>query len=492
MLLDDIHYSPTNASAAASAINAGCDMDDGNGMSFCQGEIRSRRLCFVFVLSGFYPPRANGGNGGLKDALTRGLTVISKVDAALTRVLTNERFRTGLADPLKGQTYTKITADSINSTEHQQINLEAALQSMVLLQNPSSVLPLRRGKTIAVIGPHAVSHRDLLSDYIIDQLCWKGPMRGGTCWPTIGEAFQRLHDANVDVFEGVEINSTNRTMIAPALHAASTADQVVLCLGVGNTEEHEGHDRMDIGLPGLQEEFAQSVLALGKPTVIILVNGGPLAIDTLVGGKHSIVEAFYPSTRGGEALYLQLSGQTNRWGKLPMTIYPKDYVAQVDLHNMMMAKPPGRTYRYYSGPSLWPFGFGLSLTTFNAKCTAFRRGGDLSVNITCEVNNTGERDGDEVVMLFHKALLPPTDTTVVPIQSLVDFQRVSVHVGGSSTVVFSMTEAKLGVTDAQGNWVLLAGQHTYTASTGAGWSNTVVTLDIPETRVLEKRPPLPH
>ena len=123
----------------------------------------------------FYPPVANGGNGGLPDAIAAGLTTVAAVDVALARVLTNERFRTGLADPLEGQPYTKIGPEAINSTAHQEANLDAALQSMVLLKNEGGVLPLSAPGSIAVVGPHAVSHRDLLSDYIIDQLCYKGP-----------------------------------------------------------------------------------------------------------------------------------------------------------------------------------------------------------------------------------------------------------------------------------------------------------------------------
>lgn len=418
----------------------------------------------------------------------QGLTTISKVDTAVTRVLTNERFVTGLADPLKDQPYTTIGASAINSTEHQAANLDAALQSMVLLQN-TGVLPLRQGKTIAVVGPHAVSHRDLLSDYIIDQLCWHGPMRGGTCWPTIGEAFQQLHNSPVTVAEGVEINSTNRTMIAAALHAATEADQVVLCLGVGNNEEHEGHDRMNIALPGLQESFALSVLALGKPTVIVLINGGPLAIDSLIAGTHSIVEAFYPSTRGGEALYLQLAGKTNRWGKLPMTIYPKEYTAQVDLHDVSLAKPPGRTYRYYTGQALWPFGFGLSLTTFSTTCLS-TTAADLEVTLNCRVTNQGSIDGDEVVMVFHNSSALPDGASAKPLRSLVDFERISVPAGTTLPVSFTLAGTKLGLTNGNGDWVQVKGIHWYSVTTG-GPSVFTVDVNVPTTTILDKVPPLP-
>jgi beta-glucosidase-like glycosyl hydrolase len=143
------HFAANNSDAAAKALNGGCDLDDGNN---------------------FYEPRANGGNGGLPDALASGATTMRQVDTALTRTLTNERFRTGLADPLGRQPYTKIGAEQINSTAHQDANIVATTQSMVLLKNEphpgvnsdrvgsnKKVLPLSRTRSIAVVGPHAVS-----------------------------------------------------------------------------------------------------------------------------------------------------------------------------------------------------------------------------------------------------------------------------------------------------------------------------------------------
>jgi beta-glucosidase len=261
-------YAQNQSDAAAKALNGGCDLDDGNQ---------------------FYQPRSKGGNGGLPDALAAGLTDVAHVDAALTRVLTNERFRTGQADPLEGQPYTKIDASAINATAHQEANLDMATQSMVLLRNeppPSAttsqttttagakILPLKASSHLAVLGPHAVSHRDLLSDYIVDQLCFKGPIRGGECWPTIGEAFTTAHTANggkVTVAQGVDMASTEREGIPAAIAAAQAADSIVLCLGIGNAQEHEGQDRKHTSRPGLHEEFTKQGPALGKPTVLVLV-----------------------------------------------------------------------------------------------------------------------------------------------------------------------------------------------------------------------------
>ena len=192
------------------------------------------------------------------------------------------------------------------------------------------MLPFSRSASVAVVGPHAVSHRDLISDYPSDQLCYGGPIRQGDCWPSIGEAFQQFHGGKVQVEPGVDMDSRDTGHIKAALAAAQSAEVVVLCLGIGNGQEHEGKDRTDTKLPGVQEQFAQQVLALGKPTVLVLVNGGIVSIDKFVGtgaGKpHAIVEAFYPSTRGAEALWMLLTGQANSWGRMPVTLYAENFV----------------------------------------------------------------------------------------------------------------------------------------------------------------------
>lgn len=127
--------------------------------------------------------------------------------------------------------------------------------------------------------------------------------------------------------------------------------------GIDKSVEHEGVDRRSIGLPGLQEAFALQVLALGKPTVLVLTNGGPLAIDNLVDKPGAIVEAFNPGF-AAPMLAKSLFGQRNRWGKLPYTVYPAAYTKQIPLQTYAMAPPPGRTYRYYNSTPLYSFGEG--------------------------------------------------------------------------------------------------------------------------------------
>lgn len=515
MMTDAIRFAKNGSDAAAKAMNAGCDLDDGDL---------------------FFSPKGAGGNGGLLEAISRGAVQEARVDEAVARVLTNERFRTGLADPLDGQVYATIGAEAVNSTAHQQANLDAAQQSIVLLRNDGDILPFAPDTSLAVVGPHAISKRDLLAGYAVDQLCFGAET---TCWPSIGEAFAALHPGAVSVVGGVGMNVSNETDarpgIANALAAAQAADVVVLCLGIGGEEEYEGHDRPHTRLPGLQEAFARAILALGKPTILVLVNGGIVSFDNLLlgdtispsrgngarradegagsaetrederdGGEGQdgardgiifspagIVEAFYPSVRGGEALYMLLSGKTNRWGKLPVTIYPAAYTEEVDMHDFEMAKAPGRTYRYYTGKALFPFGFGLSYTRFKTTCT--QSCSVLPVTVTCRVANVGGREGDAVLQVYHrpstKGAPPPRHP--VPIKALVDFARISLPAGSEDLVEFVLPLGAAAVTTRTGAKVAVKGEHVFEISDGTGDEPAATINAIVVATTVVDRPPRP-
>mmetsp|Transcript_102089 Transcript_102089/g.159267 ORF Transcript_102089/g.159267 Transcript_102089/m.159267 type:complete len:238 (-) Transcript_102089:15-728(-) len=236
--------------------------------------------------------------------------------------------------------------DTLNSSFHQQVSYEAALQSLVLLKNEAVVggvkdqttLPLKQGSHVAVVGPQGVTRQGLLSDYAADQQCYGG---GDHCIGTIAEGIAAANVGGVTTSAlGVDVNSEKTDGIAEALKLVAQADIVVLALGNDKTIEHEGQDRSDTALPGLQLSFAKQVLALNKTTVLVLTNGGALAIDDLMNRPniplrpgsprpgYAIVEAFNPAVIGGKAIGDSLFGIENRWGKLPITMYPHDYIQQ--------------------------------------------------------------------------------------------------------------------------------------------------------------------
>jgi len=225
---------------------------------------------------------------------------------------------------------------------------------------------------------------------------------------------------------------------------------------------------VDTALPGLQESFADDILGLGKPTVIVLCNGGALAIDSLIERPNAIIEAFSPSLKGAQAIAASMFGKANRWGKLPVTMYPHDYIQQQPMTNYDMAKAPGRTYKYYTGTPLFPFGHGLSLTSFSLHCDA--TSAPYGVAASCQVANLGQLDGDEVVMVFHNVsdAIRHKATHPIPLKALVAFQRVSVAVGNSTSFSLPLPSSIFEVVDENGDKRLYPGSHSLIFSRGHG------------------------
>ena len=302
--------------------------------------------------------------GQLSKAIGKGLATEAALDAAVRRTF-KMMFTVGRFDPANASEWNTFGLESINSTASQEANFEAGLQGQVLLRN-DGVLPIKPGSKVAVVGPQSASRMGMLSSYASYQFC-HGNQTIQTpqsyCITTIEEGIRAANVGGVTTAaDGVDINSNATAGIAAALELARGADVVVLALGIDKSIEKEGTDRDDTALPGLQEPFAKQVLALDKPTVLLLTNGGALAIDNLTSrarnetAPYAIVEAFNPNVLGARAVGAALFGAANRWGKLPITIYPHSFIAEQQMSNYDMAKPPGRTYKYYTGEPLFPFG----------------------------------------------------------------------------------------------------------------------------------------
>lgn len=448
-------YAPSDAAAAAWALNNGTDINDGHA----------------------FPALPEAVRQGLADEVT--------VDRALRRALT-QLFAAGLFEPnVSAVSWTGVPASVINSTAHQAANLDAARQSFVLLANDGSLLPLQAPQHVAVIGPQAEGRASLLSDYASEQPCADGT---DTCIVSVADAVRREVLASAGVVTtaaGVDIDSNRTDGMEEALSLAQAADVVILALGIDKSVEGEGHDRPSSRLPGQQEAFATQVLALGKPTVVVLVNGGALAIDALLEVDRrgaamaavppfALVEAFNPNTIGATALAELLFGRINSWSKLPYTIYPAAFDGLVRTDNFAMSAGVGRTYRYWSGPApLFPFGFGLSYTPFALNCQApYAEVVHLPATFECVVTNVGRREGDEVVLLYHQ----PTDEVrrmadhALPLRRLVGFERVSVAPGAkaASTVWFHVTQDMLALATAAGGSRVYPGRHELRFSRGHG------------------------
>jgi len=247
-----------------------------------------------------------------------------------------------------------------------------------------------------------------------------------------------------------------------ALAAAGSADAVIMMMGLSAQLEGEempvdvpgfkGGDRVDIGLPRPQEELIQAVSAVGKPVVLVLLNGSALAVNWASEHIPAIVEAWYPGQAAGTALADVLFGDYNPAGRLPVTFYKStDQLPPFTDYDMQ-----GRTYRYFAGEPLYPFGFGLTYTTFaysNLRLpSSIRAGENLAVSV--DVENTGGKEGEEVVQLY------VTDVQAgapVPIRSLQGFRRVSLKAGETKSVSFSLTPRQLSLIDFQNRRVVEPG-----------------------------------
>ncbi|GER40282.1 beta-xylosidase 1 [Striga asiatica] len=297
-------------------------------------------------------------------AVARNKTLEQHIDRALTNLF-SIRIRLGLfnGDPSKLE-YGKISPAQICSKAHLDLALEAAQSGIVLLKNDAKLLPFQKAHqnaSIAVIGPHANSTEPFLGNY-------EGFPCGNT---TILEALQKYNSlSTVRYHPGCEsVNCTSDRLIDEAVSVAKEADYVVMVMGLDQTIEREKLDRLELGLPGNQENFVIRVAKVAKrPLVLVLLCGGPVDVsfakeNPKIGG---ILWAGYPGEAGGVAVAQTLFGDNNPGGKLPVTWYPKEFVRVAMTDMRMRPEPstyyPGRTYRFYTGPKVFEFGHGLSYT----------------------------------------------------------------------------------------------------------------------------------
>jgi beta-glucosidase len=249
--------------------------------------------------------------------------------------------------------------------------------------------------------------------------------------------------------------NVNRETFALALDAARAADAVVLTMGLSPRLEGEemkvpvegfaGGDRIDIGLPRAQQDLMEEVVALGKPTVLVLMNGSALAVNWAAERVPAIVEAWYPGQAGGAAIADVLFGDYNPAGRLPVTFYKSvDQLPPFDDYRMT-----GRTYRFFKDEPLYPFGYGLSYTTFSYRNPSISapeiRTGD-EVRIGAEVQNTGVLAGEEVVQLY----LRRNDDPEGPVHFLAGFQRIAFKPSERKTVRFTVKPEQLARVAAGG------------------------------------------
>ena len=420
-------------------------------------------------------PRTEAYGAPLVAALDDGRLDEAVLDVAVARVL-RLKFRLGLFERPYVEVPTEAELEALAADEA-RIGRELARRSLVLVRN-ENVLPLAPGLArVAVVGPIADSARDLLGDYshlvhmqTLREMQGEGNALGivgpgRTMAPgdeltgrrTLLDAIRgRLAGAEVRHAAGTGIRDGDDAGIAEAVALARASDVAIVVLGErsGLTDDAttgEFRDRRGLGLLGRQQELLEAVVATGTPTVLVVVSGRPLALEWAAEHCAAILLAWVPGDEGPEAIADVLVGDVSPGGKLPVTV-PRD-AGRVPL--TYRHHPSGGRSQwkgdYVDGPvsPLWPFGHGLSYTTF--ALTGLRleaaevptEDGELAVSV--EVANTGERPGDEVVQLYAR----DEDATVArPVLALCGFRRVSLAPGERRTVTFRMPVELLAYTGA--------------------------------------------
>jgi beta-glucosidase len=253
-------------------------------------------------------------------------------------------------------------------------------------------------------------------------------------------------------------------VVAEAVNTARQADAVVMCLGISPALEGEemtvsvagfrGGDRTDIALPKAQEDLLKAVQATGKPVVVVLLNGSALAVNWANENVAAILDAWYPGEEGGTAIADVLFGDYNPGGRLPVTFYKSvDQLPPFEDYKMQ-----GRTYRYFKGDPLYPFGFGLSYTRFkyaNLKLGAKTVKAGEGIRLSVDVQNVGDRAGDEVVQLY---VTDVAASVPVPIRSLAGIKRVFLKPGEKQSVTFALAREQMTVIDNQGKRIIEPGE----------------------------------
>jgi beta-glucosidase len=381
----------------------------------------------------------------LADMVAKGEVTKGQIDAAAKRVLTL-KFMLGLFDdPYRGCDEQK-EKQRLYAPEHLQAAYDMACESLVLLKNEPAVLPLKAGANIAVIGALADSQRDLLGS-------WAGQGDSDRAQTILASIQQNNPGGRVAFAVGCKPDSTDRAGFAEALAAAKQSDLVVMVLGEPCNMSGECASRTSLALPGVQSELLKQIKGIGKPVVLVLMNGRPLVLAEESALADGLLEAWYPGTQGGKAVADVLFGKHNPAGKLPVT-FPRN-LGQVPLY--YSARNTGRPFdpsqpkepyksTYLDAPNapLYPFGFGLSYTTFTYSDVHLGKqllcGGKDKLTVSVDVANTGRVSGGEVVQLYVRDLV---GSVTRPVLELKGFQKISLAPGQTRRVTFELTEKDL-------------------------------------------------
>ena len=377
------------------------------------------------------------------------------IDEAVRRIL-RVKFRLGLFDrPYADEARERA---QILSQANLAAARAAAARSFVLIKNERGLLPLsKQTKSIAVIGPLGDSKNDMIGS-------WSGDGRADDAVTLLAGIKTAAPGATVTYAKGCDVNGDSTEGFAEAVRVAQQADVVVMAVGESADMSGEAASRASLDLPGRQLDLLKAIQQTGKPVVAVLMNGRPLTISWLAANAGAILETWFSGTQGGNAIADVLFGDVNPGGKLPAT-FPRT-VGQVPLYynHMHTGRPPVEnqkyTSKYIDSPwtPLYPFGFGLSYTQFrisNLQLSATNVRPDGRVTVSVDVENAGQRAGDEVVQLYIRDLAA---SVTRPVKELKGFQRITLQPGEKRRVEFVLGPDQLGFYNRELKFVVEPGE----------------------------------
>lgn len=422
-LYDTHDVAATPKDAACMAIGAGVDMQ-------------------------FYDFSHDVFQNALIDCVHEGSLRETDLDRAVSSVL-RVKFALGLFD--HPYVDPNLAGRTIRSAAHLADSLQSSRESITLLKNEGALLPLSKSiLRIAVIGPNGNVAR--YGDYEDE--------KNGEHISILNGIRSAAPTADVIFGDGANIPS--------AVEIAKQADIIIAALGEWHGISGEGFDRSDLGLPGdkplrnykpavAQESLLEALVATGKPVVLVLENGRPLTIGWAMDHVQAIIEAWYPGEFGGKAIAETLFGDNNPSGHLTIT-FPQNVGQLPDFYN----SDPSRKHQYVDsdGKPLFPFGFGLSYSSFSFTHFLVQGpapGSNDAVRASVDVTNTGSREGDEVAQLYVREDVSSVET---PRRSLAGFARVHLKPGATKTVQFRIPQSQLAVWNADRKWAVESGNYT--------------------------------
>lgn len=406
----------------------------------------------------------------LSDLVKEGVVDETLIDDAVRRIL-RVKFELGLfEDPYK---YCDSLREktTIGSSKIQEASLDMAKKSIVLLKNDNQLLPLKKeGLTIGVIGALANDKSSPLGNWRLaaEDGSAVSVLEGLQSYPNNRILYAKGADLNyggVQFSQELKINTDDKSEFPKAIEVAKQADVVIMVLGEHGFQSGEGRSRTTLGLPGVQQQLLEAVYEVNKTIILVLNNGRPLVLNWADRHIPAIVEAWHLGSQSGHAIAQVLYGDYNPSGKLPMS-FPRS-VGQVPIYYNYKSSgrpnlpSPGEVfwshYQDEKNSPLYPFGYGLSYTTFEYSNLQINQQSDGEISVSIDIENTGSFRGREVVQLYIKDhIARPTR----PVKELKGFDLVDLHPNASKTIQFKLTDQDLGYYNSDGTFTVQPGEFT--------------------------------